>query len=229
MIGIIGAMDEEVAAVIAQLDSKKTEIMYDINFTLGKISGKDVVVCQSGIGKVNASFSTAILIDNFDIEYVINIGTAGGLNLEEKQGDVVVSSGVANHDFDLTAFGRPIGEIPDMPSVFCADSNLVAKTVAILDNENVPYHLGLIVSGDQFISRQEQVDYVKKHFENPLAGDMEASAIGQICHKTKTPFIVTRCLSDIFGSGENSLQFDEYLHKAAKISADICVGLICDE
>ncbi|MDD3026602.1 MAG: 5'-methylthioadenosine/adenosylhomocysteine nucleosidase [Erysipelotrichaceae bacterium] len=226
MIGIIGAMDEEVAAVINHLDSKKTEVIYDINFTLGKVDGKDVVVCQSGIGKVNASFSTAILIDNFDVDFVINVGTAGGLNLDEKQGDVVVSTAVANHDFDLTAFNRKIGEIPDMPHVFFADENLVEKTVAILKDDNVKYHLGLIVSGDQFISKQEQVDFVKEHFENPLAGDMEASAIAQICHKTKKPFIVTRCLSDVFGSGENSLQFDEYLKKAAQISADICVGLI---
>ena len=229
MIGIIGAMDEEVAAVIDHLEIKNTKKIYDVNFTLGQIKGKDVVVCQSGIGKVNASFSTAILIDNFDIDYVINIGTAGGLNLDERQGDVVVSTSVANHDFDLTAFNRKIGEIPDLPHVFNAEKSLVEKTVAILEKENVPFHLGLIVSGDQFVHKADQVDFIKFHFDNPLAGDMEASAIAQICHKTNTPFIVTRCLSDVFGAGENSMQFDEYLKRAAKISADICVGLIGDE
>lgn len=229
MIGIIGAMDEEVQAVIEQLDAKTSEIIYDIRFTIGKIKDHDVVVCQSGIGKVNASFSTTVLLSNYQIDYVINIGTAGGLNSHEKQGDVVVSAEVSNHDFDLRAFGRKVGEIPDMPLSFSADKELMAKTVAILKKAAVPFHLGLIVSGDQFINNFEQVIFIKTHFDNPLASDMEASAIAQICHKTKTPFIVTRCLSDVFGSGENALQFDDYLQKASKISASICMGLISDE
>ncbi len=230
MIGIIGAMDEEVGAVLEHLDAKKERMIHDVKFTEGKINGKDVVVCQSGIGKVNATFSTTLLMTNYDIDYVINVGTAGGLNSDEKPGDVVISTGVSSHDFDLSAFGREIGQVPDLPRIFEADGNLVKKTMNILDQEEVNYHIGLIVSGDQFLNNQSQVDKIKFDFLEPLAGDMEASAIAQICHKTKTPFIITRCLSDVFGIGdESSLQFDEYLKLASKISADICVGLVNHE
>lgn len=227
MIGIIGAMDEEVGAVLAHLEDKKEKLIFDVKLTEGKIGTKEVVVCQSGIGKVNATFSTTLLLSNYDVDFIINIGTAGGLNPDERPGDVVISTGVASHDFDLTAFGREIGQVPDLPRIFEANPKLVEHTKEILAREGVTYHIGLIVSGDQFLNDEAQVAKIKDNFIEPLAGEMEASAIAQICHKTKTPFIITRCLSDVFGIGdESNLQFDEYLKLASKISADICVGLV---
>ena len=195
MIGIIGAMEEEVAALKSEMaDAKVTEFasmtfykILDCVFYEGKIDNKQVVILQGGIGKVNSAICVTLLLTNYDIDYVINIGSAGGLKDYQNIGDVVISSHVAYHDVDLTAFGRPMGELPELPVFIPADENLVNKM-------NIHENVGLIVSGDQFIAQEGQVSKIKKDFPNALCSEMEASAIGHTCYKFGVPFIITRSL-----------------------------------
>ena len=209
MIGIIGAMEEEVKALLDKTEDIHENKILDCVFYEGKIDNKQVVILQGGIGKVNSAICVTLLLTNYDIDYVINIGSAGGLK-----------------DFDLTAFGRPMGELPELPVFIPADENLVNKAKDILHKMNIHENVGLIVSGDQFIAQEGQVSKIKKDFPNALCSEMEASAIGHTCYKFGVPFIITRSLSDVYGHGESSMQFDEYLKIASENSAKLCVELV---
>lgn len=226
MIGIIGAMKEEVDALLKRAQIEKENKLLNYTFYEGKIASKEVVILQGGIGKVNTGICVSLLLSHYDIEYVINIGSAGGLQSYENVGDVVISSYVAYHDLDLSAFGRKIGELPDMPRFIPADKNLVKKAKNILNKLHIHENVGLIVSGDQFVGSQQQVDVIKQNFPEALCSEMEAAALGHVCYQFHTPFIITRSLSDVFGKGESSIQFDEYLKIASENSAQLCVELI---
>ena len=210
MIGIIGAMEEEVKALLDKTEDIHENKILDCVFYEGKIDNKQVVILQGGIGKVNSAICVTLLLTNYDIEYVINIGSAGGLKDYQNVGDVVISSHVSYHDVDLTAFGRPMGELPELPVFIPADENLVNKAKDILHKMNIHENVGLIVSGDQFIAQEGQVSKIKKDFPNALCSEMEASAVGHTCYKFGVPFIITRSLSDVYGHGESSMQFDEF-------------------
>lgn len=226
MIGIIGAMKEEVDAIIDLMNVKKQQTYYGYTFYEGQMNNKDIVLLQGGIGKVNAAVSTTLLLTHYDIDYVINIGSAGGLDISQNVGDVVISSKVVHHDVDVTAFGREIGEVPDMPRFFMPDTDLLDKVKMILLKQNIPSHVGLIASGDQFICQNSQVEKIKKDFPDAMCAEMEAASIAQVCYVYQKKFIITRSLSDIFNKGENHVQFDEYLKKASLASAKMCYELV---
>ena len=226
MIGIIGAMEEEVNEILKYVNLNNTSELQGYKFYEGTISGKDIVLMQSGIGKVNSTLSTTLLFTNYDVDYVINVGSAGGLNLSQNVGDIVISDAVAHHDVDVTAFGRAWGEVPGMPLFFKPDEYLCSKVKDIIEQNEYTCHTGLIVSGDQFICKSEQVDTIQSHFKGAMCAEMEAASIAQVCHVFNKKFIILRSLSDIFNKGENSVQFDEYLKKASRASAKICKDLV---
>ena len=169
------------------------------------------------------------MLTNYDIDYVINVGSAGGLCLSQNVGDVVISNEVCQYDFDITAFkNRVLGEVPGLPPRIKADDALINKAINVLKSLDLNYETGLIVSGDKFVANKEVASYIKNNFEDAKCCEMEAAAVGQTCYKFNTKFIITRSLSDIFGKGDSTIQFDEYLKKAAKASAKMCVALIKD-
>jgi adenosylhomocysteine nucleosidase len=226
MIGIIGAMEEEVNAIKELMVVKQSRNIQGYDFIEGTLANKDIVLVQGGIGKVNATISTTLLILNFDIDFVINIGSAGGLKLEQNVGDVVISSKVVHHDVDVTGFGRKIGEVPGLPLYFEADEQLLNKVSEILKEKNISSYTGLIASGDQFICREDQVSMIKQNFPEAMCAEMEAASIAQTCYVFKKRFIITRSLSDVFNKGDSSIQFDEYLKKASQASANMCLELV---
>ncbi len=227
MIAIIGAMEQEVDAIKVYIENQSTQKLADKELIVGTIDGKNIILLQGGIGKVNTAVYTTLLFTNYpEIEYVINVGSAGGMHISQNVGDVVISSEVIHHDVDVTAFDYVLGQVPQMPVSFKADNELLNKAKFALEKGNVNATVGLIVSGDQFIARQEQVEYIKSNFETALCAEMEAATIGQVCHMFNKKFIVTRSLSDVYNKGESSIQFDEYIKKASKDSANMCALLI---
>ena len=155
MIGIFGAMDEEVAKIVEAMEIERQEDKACMSFKAGKLNGKDVVVVRSGIGKVNAAVCTQILVDDFGVDYVINTGIAGSLKAEINIADIVISSDVLHHDMDASGFGYPLGQIPRMDVLsFEADKHLidVAKEACTKILPEIGTHIGRVVSGDQFIS-----------------------------------------------------------------------------
>lgn len=226
-IGIIGAMDEEIAVLLDSMEDKKEQTVANSLFIEGRIHGKRVVLLKSGIGKVNAAMATTIMHERFKPSHVINTGSAGGFHEELEIGDIVISTEVVHHDVDATAFDYEYGQVPGMPSVYKADIDLIKKVTAALKQMELSYKKGLIATGDSFMENNERVRIVKQKFSGLLAAEMEASAIAQVCYQYNIPFVIIRALSDIAGKS-SSVSFEAFLEKAAKNAANLIITMIKD-
>lgn len=215
MIGIIAAMDEEVQA-IAQTLSKKEELeISGIQMIQGELENKKVVVIKSGVGKAYAAMSTAILLEHFTLEFIMNIGTAGGICDDQNILDAVVSTQVVQHDYDTSSIDGEEGR----GLYFHADASLVKRCVSVLQQMDICVHAGCIASGDQFIAREEDLMRLKNYFPKAICAEMEAGAIAQVCHHYKVPFVVLRSLSDIANKVDSHLDFQTYVTHASARSA----------
>ena len=198
MVGIIGAMDEEVAKLKEIMTNVEVTSRASMQFYKGMMNGHEVVVVRSGIGKVNAAICTQILCDRFKVRAVINTGIAGSLNAKINIGDIVLSVDALQHDVDATGFGYDLGVIPRMEtSTFVADEELrkLAKECCERVNPDIQVIEGRVVSGDQFISDK----MVKTRLIGQFHGDcteMEGAAIAQAAYLNKIPFLIIRAISD---------------------------------
>ena len=198
MIGIIGAMEEEVEQIVAAMEVTREETKASMTFKAGKLSGKDAVIVVSGIGKVNAGICTQILVDDFNVDCVINTGIAGSLNTAIDIGDIVISSDVLHHDMDATSFGYPVGQVPRMDTLaFPADERLIqlAQEACKRVIPEVGTHVGRVVSGDQFISDKGVKERIIANFQG-FCTEMEGAAIAQTAYLNKIPFVILRAISD---------------------------------
>lgn len=198
MLGIIGAMDEEVAKIKEQMADIKIMTKADMDFYEGKIKGYPVVVVRSGIGKVNAAMCTQILADTYQVDSIINTGIAGSLNAKIDIGDIVLATDTLEHDMDAVAFGYPLGQVPRMDVLsYEADEKLrkLAKQACEEVNPDVKVFEGRVVSGDQFISDRNTKDRLIENFDG-LCTEMEGAAIGHAAYLNKIPYLVIRAISD---------------------------------
>ncbi|GIN85396.1 5'-methylthioadenosine/S-adenosylhomocysteine nucleosidase [Heyndrickxia sporothermodurans] len=225
-IAIIGAMEEEVTILRENIENRKVETIAGYEFTTGKMNNKEVILLRSGIGKVNAAMSTAILIHQFKPDVVINTGSAGGFNPALKVGDLVISTEVRHHDVDVTIFGYEYGQVPQMPPAFIADEKLIAAAEEGAKHiEGVQIEKGLVATGDSFMNDPERVKFVRDKFPQLQAGEMEAAAIAQVAHQFNVPFVIIRSLSDIAGK-ESNISFDQFLETAALNSANLVMNIV---
>ncbi len=194
MIAIIVALDSEFVAFEAKL-SKCVKLDAPFVLLQGEISGKEVLVCQSGIGKTEAAMTITHLLNNFSIDLVINSGTAGGLRSEQNFKDLLIAETTAYHDMYFDQFSNNVEDlIPFTAKLPISLINLIANCATEL---SLPYHRGLLVSGDQFIQTHEQIDKILKRYPKSIAVDMESNSLAQVAKRYQTPFVVIRSLSDI--------------------------------
>ncbi|WP_087971753.1 5'-methylthioadenosine/S-adenosylhomocysteine nucleosidase [Oceanobacillus rekensis] len=226
-IGIIGAMDEEIALLMENMTDSQEKTVANCLFIEGKIHQKDVVLLKSGIGKVNAAMATTIMHERFSPAYVINTGSAGGFAEKLEVGDVVISTEVVHHDVDVTAFDYAYGQVPGHPAMYTADKMLIEKAVSATYNLDINYEKGIIATGDTFMEDPERVLFVREKFPTMLASEMEAAAVAQVCYQYEKPFVIIRALSDIAGK-KSSISFDQFLEKAAKNAAKLIMNMIKD-
>ncbi|MDF7669780.1 5'-methylthioadenosine/S-adenosylhomocysteine nucleosidase [Orbaceae bacterium ESL0721] len=224
-IAIIAAMEEEVAILKSKITDFRVENHLGFNFYLGNIAGCEVVLLQSGIGKVAAATGTAILLNNYSVDAVINTGSAGGLSTQLNIGDIVVSSDVFYHDVDLTAFGYKAGQMSGCPAAFEADTYYQSVAKESINLQGVNAVIGSIGSGDAFINGKEQLANIKNTFPNAVAVEMEAAAIGHVCWLSVIPFVVVRAISDN-GDNESAIDFKEFLALAAKQSSKVVESML---
>ena len=226
-IGIIAAMQEEKEA-IRRIMSDIVEIqIYDLIFIEGKINQKSCVLVESGVGKVNSSRTTQILIDKFDIEYIINVGSAATANNDLDIGDLVIGEKLVQHDFDITAFGHKKGYISNVGEYVQSDKQLIERfkqVVEEIENKNYKIKIGVIASGDIFCTEEKMKEKINLKF-NADAIEMEGAAIAQVCYLDKIPFIIVRSISDK-PNGNNNITFEEYLELASKRCAEILKSVI---
>lgn len=226
-IGIIGAMAQEVEHLASQLQDSKTRQHVGCNFHIGRLHGVEVILLQSGIGKVNAAIGTTLLLDTYQPEAIINTGSAGGFGVGLEIGDIVVSSEVRHHDVDAVVFGYEHGQVPQMPAAYLPDQRLVKVARESVESlAEVRVVEGLIATGDVFMSCPELVTKTRSRFPTMLAAEMEAAAIAQTCHLYGCPFVVIRALSDIAGGGDNHVSFEQFLTKAADHSARMVTAMV---
>ena len=216
MIGIIGAMEDEVAQLKKNMEIEETTEVASLSFCRGKLSGREVVVVRSGIGKVNAAICTQILVDQFHVDVIINTGIAGSLDAEIDIGDIVISTDAVEHDMDASIFGDPIGQIPQMDTFsFPADESLVklAKEVNEKANPDVHTWIGRVVSGDQFVSSGEKKEQLIRVFDAKCT-EMECAAIAHAAYLNKISCVIIRAISD---KADNSAVVDYPAFEAAAI------------
>lgn len=226
IIGIIGAMDEELEILLKKMTIERTEVKANMHFNFGKLYNKNLVVVRSGIGKVNSSICTQILIDDFNVDKVINVGIAGGIGKDVYPGDVVIASNLVQHDVDTSAFGDEIGQIPRLDTYdFKCDQELVDKAKEACDKiKDHKSFIGRIVTGDQFISDTERIKWLSEKFE-ALACEMEGGSIAQVCYLNKVPFVVIRSISDNANNGAH-MDYEKFAPIAIKNSTEILENML---
>ncbi|WP_373712897.1 5'-methylthioadenosine/adenosylhomocysteine nucleosidase [Streptococcus sp.] len=223
--GIIAAMEEELKTLLMALQDKEEVTVLGKTYYAGHIGQHEVVLVQSGIGKVMSAMSVAILAETFTVDSIINTGSAGAVAHGLAIGDVVIADRLVYHDVDVTAFGYAYGQMAGQELYFLADPDLMAKLQAVLAQEGQESHLGLIATGDSFIADPDRVAAIKHHFPEVLAVEMEGAAIAQAAQAAGKPFMVIRAMSDT-AQGDANITFDEFILEAGKRSAQTLLALL---
>lgn len=207
MIGIIGAMQDEVETLISDMNVEEKTEYASMIFHKGNLCGQDVVIVKSGIGKVNAAICAQVLVDKFHVDKLINTGIAGSLDAAIDIGDIVISTDMVQHDVDASTFGDPVGQVPNMDVFsFPADQELVKKAVEANTEANPDIHTytGRIVSGDQFISDNAVKERLVTLF-GAKCTEMEGAAIAHAAYLNKVSCVIIRAISD---KADNSAEMD---------------------
>lgn len=221
-------MKPEVDILKEWMDISAADTIAHTNVYRGKLGGQEVALVESGIGKVNASMITALLIEKYDVRIVINTGVAGALSNKLDVTDMVVSTSVLHHDVDAVEFGYELGQIPGMPKFYLADKGLAKLALeAISTNPDIEGHGGLVVSGDSFVSSTAQKNSITHNFRQALAVDMESAAIAQTCYQYSTSFVILRSISDKADDSAD-MTYDEFLAKACIHSSEVVKSLLKD-
>ncbi|MDR2521318.1 MAG: 5'-methylthioadenosine/adenosylhomocysteine nucleosidase [Spirochaetaceae bacterium] len=238
MVGIIGAMEEEVAILRSRMASAQTVQYGGFTFLRGSIEGRELVLLKCGIGKVNAGAGCAVLLERFTPAFVVNTGCAGGVNNEGDAvrldfGDIVLSEKLVYHDVDVSAFGYKPGQVPGAEQYFLAEPSLVRGAETAIDAlkkagklpPQIKHVRGLIASGDVFMCETSRIKAVAAQFPGLRALEMEGAAIAHVCAVFGVPALVIRAISDIAGE-ESPVSFDKYLPIAARHSSEIVMELL---
>lgn len=226
-IGIIGAMEEEIALLQQKAIITDTEQIIGLTFYKGTLHDKKVVFVKSGIGKVNAALCTQILIDRFAVDCVINVGVAGAVYKELSIGDIVISKDAVQHDMDTSVFGDPIGIIPRMEeSYFKADKTLIelAQKCSMALMSKAKIFLGRIASGDQFISTPQGKQKIWDTVQGYCA-EMEGAAIAHACYLNQIPFVIIRSISDD-AEDKAHIAYEQFVKIAAANSSELLEKMI---
>lgn len=221
ILGIIGAMSEELEILLKDMILEKVEEKAKMKFHKGKLWGHDVVAVVCGIGKVNAAVCTQILASEYNVSSVINVGVAGGIGKDIYPGDVVIAENLVQYDMDTTAFGDPMGQIPRMDTFdFKCDKKLVETAkIACAEASDFKTFSGRIVSGDMFVASIEKIQWLEKEF-GALACEMEGASIAHVCYLNNIPFVVIRSISDNANNGAH-MDFEKFTPIGVKNSTFI--------
>ena len=221
-LGIVGAMQEEVETLLAQMENKTTTLRAGSTFCEGVLQGVPAVIVQCGIGKVNAALCVQILCDCYGVTHVVNTGIAGSLCARLDIGDLVISRDAMYHDVDCHVFNYPFGKVPGMPETYPADDKLVTMAYAAAEAVN-PGHtcIGRVASGDQFVCEKEQKERIIAVTQADCT-EMEGAAIAQAAYRNEIPFVIIRAISD---KADDSADMDYPTFE--KIAAHRCAAVTC--
>ena len=217
-IGIIGALGKEIEGLKNKLQDLSVKTISKQTYYFGKLYGHECCISISGIGKVNMAVCTQTMILEFKPDLMINTGIAGGLDECLRVGDLVVGESTIQHDLNTGSLdGSPVGYIAelDMINIPCK-----RKYVDILfrcgKELNLNTYIGVIATGDQFISSKKQHQYIHDNFKATCV-EMEGGAMGQVCALNNVPYVVVRSISDS-ANDEAINDYTNFANKAANNS-----------
>lgn len=215
LVGIIGAMNVEVAELLKSMKLDRTEVISSVEYHVGEIDGYKVVIAKCGVGKVHASICTQTMILRFSPDVIINTGVAGSLSPELDVGDVAIGSSVVQYDMDTSAVGDPVGLISGINVIeFSCDELVLKKLIYAVEHlKSIHYKVGLIATGDRFLNSREGKEKILENF-NAIACEMESGSIAQVCYVNKKPFGIIRAISDNADSVSH-VEYGEFLTDAA--------------
>lgn len=221
-IGVIVAMEKELKLLLPLLGYPESITVEGYKFYCGKVANHDIVAMQCGIGKVNAALGTLTMIREFNPDLIINTGVAGGTGNGARIMDVVVGQSIAYHDV-WCGPGTEWGQAAGCPRFFYSDSRIVESPVF---DKDPSVHRGLIVSGDIFVSRPEEVASFLSLYPEVMAVDMESAAIAHTCHLNSVPFLVMRVISDTPGGTDNIAQYENFWEHAPEHTFSLLSALL---
>jgi adenosylhomocysteine nucleosidase len=226
LIGIIGAMECETTPIRNKIKNYIIKEKAHMIFHKGRYESREIVLVTSGIGKVNAAVCTQILIDDFSVDLIINVGVAGGIKTDIELGDVVIALDLIQHDVDGSSCNYRLGQVPKLSTFsFKCNDSLVEKAFSNIDKDwNFKVHKGRIITGDQIISSTNRIDFFRKEFD-PHAVEMESAAIGHTCYLNNIPFLIIRAISDYADENLNSV-YDDNEIKAVENSIKVLTNLL---
>ena len=226
MIGIIGALEQEIEGLVKELTECRNETFASMKFHIGKLGEREVVIVQCGIGKVNAAICAQILIDRYNVQLIINTGAAGSLNNAINIGDIVISDRVVHHDMNSVKLGAEYGRVPGLPLYYEADKDISDAFEKICRTQfpEINVFRGLIASGDEFVSDIEGKKRILSNFD-ALCAEMEGAAIAQCAYVNNIKFLIIRAVSD---KADNSAEedFPTFLKMAGARSKKMIITLI---
>lgn len=226
ILGIVSAMQEELDLLLKDMTINEETKKANMTFYKGTLDNKDIIAVVCGIGKVNAAVCSQILISEFNVTSIINVGVAGGIGKDIYPGDVVVGTNLVQHDMDTTVFGDPHGQIPRLDTFdFKCDEDLVKVSLEACEEiKEINTFSGRIISGDQFISSIEKIQWFEKEF-NAMACEMEGASIAQVCYLNNIPFVVIRSISDNANNGAH-MDYEKFIPIAVRNSTILLKNII---
>ena len=222
-LGIIGAMDVEVATLKAKMENVTTTTHAASAYFEGTLEGTPAVVVQCGVGKVYAAMCAQILCSVYGVTHIVNTGIAGSLCADLDIGDLVICRDAMYHDFDCVHFGYEMGKVPGMNVVaFPANESMIAAAVSAAEAEN-PGHskIGRIATGDLFVAAKPAKEAIIAK-TGALCTEMEGAAIAHTAYRNGVPFVIIRAISD---KADDSAQMDYPTFEA--IAAQRCANVTC--
>ena len=224
-IGIIGAMQPEVEALIDALSGKAIESVSGIDFYTGKIGDKSVAIAKCGIGKVFAAICAEVMILKYSPDLLVNTGVGGALAAGLTTGDIVIADTLCQHDMDTSPIGDPKGLVSGINMIyFDADKRAGEILLASAKELGLNARLGRIATGDKFIASSADKDRIVSDFSAD-ACEMEGCAIAQTAFVNGTPFAVVRAISDS-ADGEATMDYPTFLGIASRNSTNLTLALV---
>lgn len=225
MVGIIGAMEKEIDKLILDLEDKYIKKIEFLEFYIGKLYSKEVVIVRSNEGKVNSAVATSILLSNFKVEYILNVGVAGAIDKKMQVYDIVISKNTVEFDQDVTALGYERGYTFGLDSVYVNSCEKVYKKIdEVCQKLGLRSYIGTIISSDKFVVDDMEKENLKKSF-GALCTDMESASINHVAKLSNVNFVSIRVISD---SG-NAVEYNKFADKATEYISKILSSYFKEE
>jgi adenosylhomocysteine/aminodeoxyfutalosine nucleosidase len=223
-LAIMGAMQEEVEPLLANFENINIVEYANNKFYEVNLSGLDIVIAYSKIGKVFASLTASIMIEKFGCDTLLFSGVAGGINPKLQIGDLIIADKLCQHDLDITAFGHPYGYVPEGKVFVETTKYLRDVAIKVANENNLKVIEGTIATGDQFVHSSQRKEFIEKTF-NADALEMEGASVAVVCDALNIPFFILRAISDT-ADMDAGFDFDEFLKSSAKNSADYLIKIV---